>query len=114
MQCTNKCGVNGQLASSKQRKAVNDPFPATVCGWNWQVQISDQHVGSDPSPCLSADATGCAFQREPPAPQHTSPRTCCSVVAKLIDLAATPACMQRQGFGQSEATQERCGGILVR
>ena len=72
--------------------------PASVCGpWFTEVQITDHDVGCD---------SGCrAFQREPPSPQHPCSCARCSVVAKLVDMAATQACVQRKRQRESETSQ---------
>ena len=104
---SDNCGVHNQLATSKQREPIHDNFqPACICRpWIVQVQIANHDVGGNPPTGLPANSGCRTFQCEPSSPQHDCSCTRCSVVAKLVNLTATPASVQRKRQWKLETSQ---------
>ena len=85
--------INGQLSTSEQSKAIhNDPnAPGIPCNWNGQVKIANHPVGGNVASTFSTNASDGTLHCKTPSSQRPRTSTCCTVVAKGIDGAATPA-----------------------
>ena len=94
MESTDNCGVHSQLATSEQ----------------------DHDVDGNPPTGFPANSGCRTFQCEPSSPQHACSCTRCSVVAKLVNLTATPASVKR-GNGnrrrRNSTTWNKWGGMRV-
>ena len=100
-------GVHCELASTEQWEAIHDHLqPPSVCRlWFCEVQVTHHDILGDSPSCFAAHSGYRPLQSEPPPPQHARACTRCSVVAQFVDLAATPACVQRRRQWQSKTSQ---------
>ena len=94
--CGNESCVHGQLDSAEKWQAFGNHLEALVVVGvgHSKNRISDELVGGNPCPGLSADPPG-AFQSEPFSPENPTPRALCTVEAKGVEWTATPATAQR-------------------
>ena len=109
MQGTHQRRVSGQLGPTESGQPICDHFQSTtVCGfWERQIEIPDQNVGGHTGTCFAAHSSCSALECK------TSPTQCprsgarCTVVAKRIDWAATPAHAPRERQWEAEATEQK-------
>ena len=99
---------DSKLRSIKQRESVSHHFqsPAVRSLRKEQVQVPQHDIRRHPRPCLSANTSCCTLNRIPTPSKNTCTRTCSAVVAKWIDLAATPAHTRRERKRETQAAQE--------
>ena len=109
-------GVDSQLGSLPQGQHVCDHLDPSSIEAIESSHAEVVHEGvCHRNPNLAAHLGYCTLKRKPPLSQNSCLGAHCSMMAKLVDLAATSACARGQGQRQVEASRKRKGraSILV-
>ena len=99
---------HGCVSTPEDPQTVNDDLDASHIAWvrNSEIQIADHPVGGHTPSTFPAYACDGALHCKTAARQNRWTGTCSTVVAKVINGAATPADARRQGNGKAKSAAE--------